>query len=264
MSKLLEGKKGLIMGIANKDSMAWGIAQACSNHGAELAFSYQGELLEKRVKPLAESIGSDFLVTCDVCNEESLKNTFDLIKEKWGKLDFLVHAIAFSDKEELKGRYVDTTMKNFNYTMQVSCYSFVAISKYASELMTEGGSIMTLSYYGAEKAIPNYNVMGVAKSALESSVRYIAMDLGKNNIRVNAISAGPVRTLASSGISDFRSVLKWNEDNAPLRRNIDINDVGRNAVYLLSDLSSGVTGEVLHVDSGYHVMGMKMLHEESI
>ncbi|AEI88694.1 MAG: Enoyl-[acyl-carrier-protein] reductase FabI [Candidatus Midichloria mitochondrii] len=263
MSKLLEGKKGLIMGLANDKSMAWGIAQECANHGAKLAFSYQGEILEKRVTPLAAGLGSDFLVMCDVCDQESLKKIFALIKEKWGKLDFLVHAIAFSNKDELSGRYLDTSLENFALTMNVSCYSFAEVSKYAAELMTDGGSIITLSYYGAEKAVPNYNVMGVAKAALEASVRYIATDLGKNNIRVNAISAGPVRTLAASGISDFKSVLSWTEQNAPLRRNIDIHDVGRSALYLLSDLSSGVTGEILHVDSGYHSVGMKMSQDSN-
>lgn len=256
--QLLAGKKGLIMGLANDQSMAWGIAQECASHGAELAFSYQGPILEKRVRPLAEKLGSDFVFMCDVGDQNSLQKSFDLIQEKWGRLDFVVHAIAFSDKNELRGRYVDTTLENFNLTMNISCYSFVAIAKHASALMVDGGSIITLSYYGAEKAIPNYNVMGVAKAALESSIRYIASDLGKDKIRVNAISAGPVRTLAASGIADFKAVLGWTESNAPLRRNITIQDVGRSALYLLSDLSSGVTGEVLHVDSGYHATGMKM------
>jgi len=264
VNKLLEGKKGLIMGLANDKSMAWGIAQECANHGAELAFSYQGEILGKRVKPLAAALNSDLVVMCDVCDQESLKTTFAVIKEKWGKLDFLVHAIAFSNKDELNGRYVDTSLENFTLTMNVSCYSFAAVSKYASELMVDGGSIITLSYYGAEKAIPNYNVMGVAKAALEASVKYIATDLGRDKIRVNAISAGPVRTLAASGISDFRSVLSWTEQNAPLRRNIDIYDVGRSALYLLSDLSSGVTGEILHVDAGYHSIGMKMSQSSDV
>ena len=263
MTKLLAGKKGLIMGLANDKSIAWGIAQECARHGAELAFSYQNEILQKRVEPLAMSLGSDFLVMCDVCNQDSLQKAFLLIKERWGKLDFVVHAIAFSNKDELSGRYVDTSLENFTLTMNVSCYSFTAVSKYAAELMTDGGSVITLSYYGAEKAIPNYNVMGVAKAALEASVRYIATDLGKNNIRVNAISAGPIRTLAASGVSDFKLVFNWTEQNAPLRRNIDIHDVGRSAVYLLSNLSSGVTGEVLHVDSGYHSIGMKMYHESN-
>jgi enoyl-[acyl-carrier protein] reductase I len=258
MEGLLKGKKGLIMGLANEMSMAWGIAQELSKQGASLAFSYQNTILEKRVTPLAAKLGSDFLIECDVCDNNSLKSAFSNIEQRWGKLDFLVHAIAFSNKEELTGRYIDTSLENFTLTMNVSCYSLVAASKYAAELMKDGGSIITLSYYGAEKAIPNYNVMGVAKAALECSVRYIATDLGKDGIRINTISAGPVRTLAASGISDFRSVLGWTEQNSPLRKNINIHDVGQTALYLISDLSSGVTGEVIHVDSGYHSIGMKM------
>jgi enoyl-[acyl-carrier protein] reductase I len=263
MADLLTGKKGLIMGLANDRSIAWGISQECFNHGADLVFSYQGDTLKGRVQPLAASVGSDFLIACDVTNQDSLKSLFQQINEKWGKLDFIVHAIAFSDKEELKGRYVDTSLANFSNTMNISCYSLAAVAKYGSELMVDGGSIITLSYYGAEKAIPNYNVMGVAKAALEASVRYIAVDLGTDNIRINAISAGPIRTLAASGISDFKSVLQWTEDNSPMKKNVDIQDIGRTAVYLLSNLSSGVTGEVIHVDSGYHVIGMKLKKDES-
>ena len=216
--------------------------------------------MEKRVKPLAKEVNSDCLIMCDVTDQDSVKKAFDQIKNKWGKLDFIVHSIAFSDKNELKGRYVDTSLENFQNTMNISCYSFAAVAKYASELMTDGGSMLTLSYYGAEKAVPNYNVMGVAKAALEASVKYVALDLGKDNIRVNAISAGPIKTLAASGIGDFRSVLSWNEENTPLKRNTTIEDVGNSGVYLLSDLSSGVTGEVVHVDSGYHAVGMKLLN----
>lgn len=259
---LLKGKKGLIMGVANDKSIAWAIAQACSEQGAQLAFSYQGEVFEKRVRPLAQSLGCDFLIDCDASNEESIKYCFEQIRSKWGHIDFLVHAIAFSNKDELKGRYVDTTFENFCLTMNVSCYSLTCISRYAAPLMTKDGSIMTLSYYGAEKAMPNYNIMGVAKAALESSVRYLAADLGKEGIRVNTISAGPVRTLAASGISDFRVMLDWTGKNAPLRRNIEANEVAKTAVYLASSLSSGVTGEVIHVDSGYHAIGMKYNYED--
>ncbi|MBA8666956.1 SDR family oxidoreductase [Holosporaceae bacterium 'Namur'] len=261
--ELLKGKKGLIMGVANNKSLAWGISHASYLQGAELAFSYQGEALEKRISPLAESVSSDTLIACDVSDMSSVDAAFKFIKEKWGKLDFLVHSIAYSNKDELKGRYVDTSLENFLHTMNISCYSFIATAKRAAELMKDGGSIVTLTYYGAEKVIPNYNVMGVAKAALEASVKYIAADLGEKNIRVNAISSGPVKTLAASGIGDFRSFLKWSEDNTPLKRNTTLEDVGGTAVYLLSDLSSGVTGEVIHVDSGYHVMGMKMLSSEN-
>ncbi|MBT5828485.1 MAG: enoyl-ACP reductase FabI [Alphaproteobacteria bacterium] len=256
---LLKGKKGLIMGVANDKSIAWGIAKQASAQGAELAFSYQGEVLEKRVKPLASSVGSKLVLECDVTSEESIDKLFAVLKEEWGELDFVVHAIAYSDKNELKGRYVDTSAKNFAMTMNISCYSFTAISKRASEMMAPGGSLLTLSYYGAEKVMPHYNVMGVAKAALEASVRYLAADLGKDGIRVNAISAGPLRTLAAAGIGDFRYMLKWNEYNSPLRRNVSIADVGRSGLYLVSDLSSGVTGEIIYVDSGFHVVGMKAI-----
>ncbi len=254
---LLKGKRGLIMGVANDKSLAWGIAEAVSVQGADLAFTYQGDTLFKRVKPLAESIGSKIIVPCDVTDNASIDEVFSTISKQWGGLDFMVHAIAFSDKNELKGKYVDTSAENFTRTMLISCYSFTALAKKASELMKNGGSLLTLTYSGAERVMPHYNVMGVAKAALESSVRYLAMDLGNQNIRVNAISAGPVKTLAASGIGDFRYILKWNEYNAPLKRNITLTDVGGAATYLLSDLSSGTTGEVLHVDSGYHVVGMK-------
>lgn len=254
---LMAGKKGLIMGVANDRSIAWGIAQAVHAHGADLAFTYQGDALLKRVKPLAESLGCDFLMPCDVTDAASMDAVFEAIAEKWGRLDFVVHAIAYSDKEQLKGRYVDTTPDNFALTMNVSCYSFTAIAQRAEKLMTEGGSLLTLSYLGAERVTPHYNVMGVAKAALEASVRYLAVDLGKQGIRVNALSAGPMKTLAAAGIGDFRYILKWNEYNSPLRRNITLDDVGGAGLYLLSGLSSGVTGEVHHVDSGYHVVGMK-------
>jgi enoyl-[acyl-carrier protein] reductase I len=254
---LMAGKRGLIMGVANNRSIAWGIAKAVADQGAELAFTYQGEALEKRVRPLAASIGNDFLIECDVTDDAELDNTFAQIEKRWGRLDFVVHAIAYSNKDELKGRYVDTSAENFHTTMFISCYSFVAVAQRAEKLMTEGGSMLTLTYYGAEKVMPHYNVMGVAKAALEASVRYMAKDLGKQNIRVNAISAGPIKTLAASGIGDFRYILKWNELNAPLKRNVTIEEVGGSGLYLLSDLSSGVTGEVHHVDAGYHVVGMK-------
>ncbi len=256
---LMKGKRGLIMGVANDKSIAWGIAQAVHAQGAELAFTYQGDVLKKRVEPLAESLGSDFILPCDVTDTASIDATFEAIEKRWGKLDFVVHAIAFSDKNELKGRYVDTSLQNFLTSMHISCYSFTAIAKRAEPLMTEGGSLLTLTYYGAEKVMPHYNVMGVAKAALEASVQYLAVDLGKNNIRVNAISAGPIKTLAASGIGDFRYILKWNEYNSPLRRNTTIADVGGAGVFLLSELGSGVTGENLHVDSGYHVVGMKSI-----
>ncbi len=257
MSGLMAGKRGLIMGLANDKSLAWGIARQLAEHGAELAFSYQGEALKKRVDPLAEQVGSDFLIECDVSDMDALDTAFDTLKSRWETIDFVVHAIGFSDKSELRGKYVDTSLDNFLMTMNISAYSLVAVAKRARAMMPEGGSILTLTYYGAEKVIPHYNVMGVAKAALESSVKYLANDLGPENIRVNAISAGPVKTLAASGIGDFRYILKWNELNSPLRRNITIDDVGGSGLYLLSDLSSGVTGETHHVDGGYHVVGMK-------
>ena len=254
--KWLEGKRGLVMGVANDRSIAWGIAKTAHEAGAELAFTFQGDALEKRVRPLAESVNSDILVPCDVTDEASIDQAFDTIKEKWGKIDFIVHAIAFSDKNELDGMYVDTTRENFLKTMDISVFSFTTVAKKAMPLMADGGSLLTLSYYGAERVMPHYNVMGVAKAALEASVRYLAADLGPQNIRVNAISAGPIKTLAASGIGDFRYILKWNELNAPLRRNVTIDDVGRSGLFLLSELGSGVTGECLHVDSGYHTVGM--------
>ncbi len=257
MTGLMAGKRGLIMGLANDKSLAWGIAKALAAQGAELAFSYLGEALERRVRPLAAELGSDFLVPCDVGDMANVDAAFELVRARWGRLDFLVHAIGFSDKNELRGLYVDTSLDNFLMTMNISAYSLVAVTKRARALMTEGGSVLTLTYYGAEKVIPHYNVMGVAKAALEASVKYLAMDLGPENIRVNAISAGPIRTLAASGIGDFRYIMKWNELNSPLRRNVTIDDVGGAALYLLSDLASGVTGEIHHVDAGYNVVGMK-------
>ena len=256
-NQLMAGKRGLIMGLANNKSIAWGIAQACADAGAELAFSYQGEALKKRVGPLAEQLGSDTVLPCDVSDEGSIDELFNALEEKWGKIDFVVHAIGFSDKGELSGRYVDTSRSNFQMTMDISVYSFTAVVKRAEKMMSEGGSFLTMTYYGAEQVMPHYNVMGVAKAALEASVKYLAEDLGKDGIRVNAISAGPIKTLAASGIGDFRYIMKWNEYNSPLRRNVTIDDVGKSALYLLSDLSSGVTGENLHVDAGYHVVGMK-------
>jgi enoyl-[acyl-carrier protein] reductase I len=257
MAGLMEGKRGLIMGLANDRSLAWGIAKALHAQGAEMAFSYQGEALERRVKPLAAEVGSDFLIDCDVSDMAALDRTFDVLKERWETIDFVVHAIGFSDKNELRGLFVDTSLENFALTMNISAYSFVAVTKRARAMMPNGGSILTLSYYGAEKVIPHYNVMGVAKAALEASVKYLAMDLGPENIRVNAVSAGPIKTLAASGIGDFRYILKWNELNSPLRRNVTIEDVGGAGLYLLSDLASGVTGEIHHVDGGYNVIGMK-------
>ena len=254
---LMEGKRGLIMGVANNKSIAWGIAQACHAQGAELAFTYQGEALGKRVTPLAESLNSDIVLECDVTSDESMDAVFATLEGKWGKLDFLVHAIGFSDKNELRGRYVDTTSANFDLTMNISIYSFTAVVQRAEKMMPDGGSCLTLTYYGAEKVMPHYNVMGVAKAGLEASVKYMAMDLGPKNIRVNALSAGPIKTLAASGIGDFRYIMKWNELNSPLRRNVTQEDVGKSAMYLLSGLSSGVTGENHHVDAGYHVVGMK-------
>ncbi len=253
---LMAGKRGVVMGVANERSIAWGIARAAAAEGAEIAFTYQGEALEKRVRPLAQSIGSTIVVPCDVTDDASLDAAFDAIAKSWGGIDFLVHAIAFSDKEGLKGLYLDTTRANFALTLDVSCFSFTAACRRAAKLMPNGGSLLTLTYYGAERVMPHYNVMGVAKAALEASVRYLAADLGHAGIRVNAISAGPIKTLAASGIGDFRYILKWNEFNSPLQRNVTIDQVGGAGIYLLSDLSSGVTGEVHHVDSGYHVVGM--------
>jgi len=254
---LMAGKRGLIMGLANDKSLAWGIAKKLSEAGAELAFSYQGETMEKRVRPLAEQLGVARLFDCDVSDMGALDATFEKLSEEWPTIDFVVHAIGFSDKNELRGRFVDTSLENFLMTMNISVYSFVAVAQRAARMMTEGGSMLTLSYYGAEKVIPHYNVMGVAKAALETSVQYLAVDLGRDNIRVNAISAGPIKTLAASGIGDFRLILKWNELNSPLKRNVTIDDVGGAGLYLLSDLASGVTGETHHVDAGYNVIGMK-------
>ena len=257
MNAIMAGKKGLIMGLANDRSLAWGIAQKLAEHGAELAFSYQGEALERRVRPLAEQLGSSLLVDCDVSDMAALDHTFAKLRESWDSLDFVVHAIGFSDKNELRGKFVDTSLDNFLLTMNISVYSFVAVAQRAARMMRAGGSLLTLSYYGAEKVIPHYNVMGLAKAALETSVKYLAMDLGPDGIRVNAISAGPIKTLAASGIGDFRYIMKWNEYNSPLRRNVTIEDVGGAGLYLCSDLASGVTGEIHHVDAGYNVVGMK-------
>ena len=257
MTGLMQGKRGLIMGLANEKSLAWGISQKLAEHGAELAFSYLGEALEKRVRPLAEQLDSDFCIPCDASKQASIDACFKTLGERWDSIDFLVHAIGFSDKNELRGKYVDTSLDNFLMTMNVSAYSLVAVTRAARPLMKNGGAVLTLTYYGAEKVIPHYNVMGVAKAALESSVQYLAVDLGPENIRVNAVSAGPIKTLAASGIGDFRYILKWNELNSPLRRNVTIEDVGGAGLYLLSDLASGVTGEVHHVDAGYHTIGMK-------
>ncbi len=254
---LMQGKRGLIMGLANDRSLAWGIAKKLSEAGAELAFSYQGEAIEKRVRPLAAELGSDFLIDCDVADMGALDKTFDTLAARWPTIDFVVHAIGFSDKNELRGRFYDTSLDNFLMTMNISVYSFVAVAKRAQAMMPSGGSLVTLSYYGAEKVIPHYNVMGVAKAALEASVKYLAVDLGRDNIRVNAISAGPIKTLAASGIGDFRYILKWNELNSPLKRNVTIDDVGGAGLYLCSDLASGVTGETHYVDAGYQVVGMK-------
>jgi enoyl-[acyl-carrier protein] reductase I len=256
---IMSGKRGIIMGVANERSIAWGIAAAAAEQGAEIAFTYQGDALEKRVRPLAESIGSDIIIPCDVSSDEAIDQTFLTLKEKWETIDFVVHAIAYSDKEELKGEYMDTSRENFNTTMDISVYSFTAIAKRAAAMMPHGGSMITLTYYGAERVMPHYNVMGVAKAALESSVRYLAADLGIDKIRVNSLSAGPIKTLAASGIGDFRYILKWNQYNSPLRRNVTLKDVGGSGVYLLSDLSAGVTGETHHVDCGYHVVGMKAI-----
>ena len=256
---IMNGKRGIVMGVANDRSIAWGIAEAVAKQGAEIAFTYQGDALEKRVRPLAKKVGSNIIIPCDVSSDEAIEETFKLLKEKWDTIDFIVHAIAYSDKEELKGEYVDTTRENFYKTMDISVYSFTAIAQRAAKMMPNGGSMITLTYYGAEKVMPHYNVMGVAKAALESSVRYLAADLGSEKIRVNSLSAGPIKTLAASGIGDFRYILKWNQYNSPLRRNVTLNDVGGCGVYLLSDLSAGVTGETHHVDCGYHVVGMKAI-----
>ena len=257
MTGLMQGKRGLIMGLANDKSLAWGIAKKLHEHGAELAFSYQGEALEKRVRPLATSLGSDFLIECDVAEMAALDVSFATLAERWPTIDFVVHAIGFSDKNQLRGRYYDTTLDNFLMTMNISAYSLVAVTQRARPMMSAGGSILTLTYYGAEKVVPHYNVMGVAKAALEASVKYLANDLGPDAIRVNAISAGPIQTLAARGIGDFNYILKWNQLNAPLRRNVTIEDVGGAGLYLLSELSGGVTGEIHHVDGGYNVIGMK-------
>ena len=253
---IMAGKRGLVMGVANDRSIAWGIAAKTHSQGAKLGFTFQGEALERRVRPLAESVGSDLVLPCDVTDDASIDAVFEAVAETWGGLDFLVHAIAYADKDELKGKYLNTSRDNFARSLDVSCYSFTAVAQRAVPLMKDGGSLLTLTYYGAERVMPHYNVMGVAKAALEASVRYLAADLGQDNIRVNAISAGPIKTLAASGIGDFRYILKWNEYNSPLQRNVTIDQVGGAALYLLSDLSSGVTGEVHHVDAGYHVVGM--------
>ena len=260
----MQGKRGLIMGVANERSIAWGIAAKLAEQGAELAFTFQGEALQKRVVPLAASVGSDIVLPCDVTDEASMDDLFATLADKWGKLDFVLHAIAYSDKEELKGGYVDTSRDNFSRTMDISVYSFTDVARRASEMMNDGGSMLTLTYYGAERVMPHYNVMGVAKAALEASIRYLAVDLGGRNIRVNGLSAGPMKTLAASGIGDFRYILKWNEYNSPLKRNVTLDDVGGAGAYLLSDLSSGVTGETHHVDCGYHVVGMKAVDAPDI
>ena len=261
---VMSGKRGLIMGVANERSIAWGIAKMAADHGAELAFTYQGEALLKRLSPLAQSVNSEMVMQCDVTDEHSLETVFNKIKENWGKIDFVVHAIAYSDKDELKGEYINTTRENFLRTLDISCFSFTSVAKYSAELMPDGGSLLTLSYYGAERVMPHYNVMGVAKAALESSVRYLAVDLGDQKIRVNGLSAGPMKTLAASGIGDFRYILKWNEYNSPLKRNVTLEDVGGAAMYLLSDLSSGVSGEIHHVDCGYNIVGMKAVDAPDI
>src|SRR6516225_10189045 len=256
-SGLMRGKRGLVLGVANNRSIAWGIARAAASQGAELAFTYQGDALKKRVEPLAQDVGGLVMGHCDVTDAGSMDAVFAAVERQWGAIDFLVHAIAFSDKDQLQGRYIDTTPDNFAKTMEVSCYSFTALARRAEPLMPQGGALLTLTYYGAEKWMPHYNVMGIAKAALEASVRYLAADLGAKNIRVNAISSGPIRTLAAAGIGDFRYILKWNEHNAPLRRSVTIEEVGDTAVYFLCDLSRGVTGEIHHVDAGYHIVGMK-------
>jgi len=264
VSNVMAGKRGLVMGVANERSIAWGIAKTAAEHGAELAFTYQGDALLKRLEPLARSVGSDTIMQCDVTEDKSIEDTFAFIRQKWGKLDFLVHAIAYSDKEELKGDYVNTTRDNFLRTLDISCYSFTTLAKHAANLMENGGSLLTLSYYGSERVVPHYNVMGVAKAALEASVRYLAVDLGGQGIRVNGLSAGPMKTLAASGIGDFRYILKWNQYNSPLKRNVTLDDVGGAAMYLLSDLASGVSGEIHHVDCGYNIVGMKAVDAPDI
>ncbi|MBU0724205.1 MAG: enoyl-ACP reductase FabI [Alphaproteobacteria bacterium] len=261
---LMAGKRGIVMGVANDRSIAWGIARTLAAHGAEMAFTYQGDALKKRVEPLAHSIGSTLLLPCDVTDESSIDATFDALKEAWGTLDFVVHAVAYSDKDQLKGKYVETTRDNFLNTLDISCYSFTAVAQRATAMMNDGGSLLTLTYYGAERVMPHYNVMGVAKAALEASIRYLAVDLGDRAIRVNGISAGPIKTLAASGIGDFRYILKWNQYNSPLKRNVTLEDVGGSALYLLSELSTGVTGEIHHVDCGYHVVGMKAVDAPDI
>jgi enoyl-[acyl-carrier protein] reductase I len=261
---VMHGKKGLIMGVANERSIAWGIAAKLAEQGADLAFTYQGEALQKRVKPLAASVGSDIVMPCDVTDEASMDAVFSILEKKWGMLDFVVHAIAYSDKEELKGEYVQTSRINFQRTMDISVYSFTDVARRAVAMMNNGGSLLTLTYYGAERVMPHYNVMGVAKAALEASIRYLAVDLGGRNIRVNGLSAGPMKTLAASGIGDFRYILKWNQYNSPLKRNVTLDDVGGAGMYLLSDLASGVTGETHHVDCGYHVVGMKAVDAPDI
>lgn len=261
----MKGKRGLIMGVANGHSLAWGIAKTLSQHGAELAFTYQTDILKKRLEPLAHEIGSDLLIPCDVSTPGDIKKVFEILKKNWGAIDFVVHSLAFAQKEELKGKYYSTSRENFLMSLDISCYSFTEICREASAIMPkEGGAFLTLTYYGAEKVMPHYNVMGVAKAALEASVRYLAVDLGEKNIRVNGLSAGPAKTLAASGIGDFRYILKWNQYNSPLKRNITLDDVGRSALYLVSNLSSGVTGEIHHVDAGYHVVGMKAVDAPDI
>ena len=258
---MMNGKKGLIMGVANDRSICWGIAKKLASEGADIAFTYQGESLKKRVEPLAKSIGSSILIPCDVTDPKSMENTFKVLNNEWGNIDFLVHGIGFSNKDELRGKYYNTSAENFNQTMHISCYSFTEACRLAEPIMNKGGSILTLTYYGSEQVMPHYNVMGVAKAALEASVRYLAVDMGEKNIRVNAISAGPIKTLAASGIGDFRFILKWNELNAPLKRNVNQEDVGNASLYLLSDLGSAVTGEIQHVDCGYHTVGMVAVDE---
>ena len=258
---LMKNKKGLIMGVANDRSIAWGIARTIAKNGGQIAFTYQGDTLKKRVQPLAENIGSKILIPCDVTDSDSMNNTFETIKKEWGEIDFVVHAIAFANKDELKGKYYNTSAENFNQSMHISCYSFTETCRLAEPLMINGGSILTLTYYGAEQVMPHYNVMGIAKAALEASVKYLASDLGEKNIRVNAISAGPIKTLAASGIGDFRFILKWNELNAPLKRNVTLDDIGNASIYLLSEMGSAVTGEIQHVDCGYHTVGMVAVDE---
>ncbi|MGV3279030.1 enoyl-ACP reductase [Rickettsiales bacterium LUAb2] len=264
MSKLMENKKGLIMGVVNNYSIAWSIANILHQNGASLAFTYPNEKIESRVKPLAESLNSKLVLECDVTKKDAIKNTFERLEKEWGEIDFIVHSVAFSDKEELKGRYLDTSLDNFLNTMHISCYSFTETMQYASKLMKKGGTAITLTYGGSVRVMPNYNVMGVAKAALEASVRYLAADIGKDGIRVNAISAGPIKTLAASGVGDFSYILKWNEQNSPLRKNVTQEEVGKSALYLLSDLSSAVTGEIHYVDSGYNFVGMKAIDAEDL